>query len=141
MSFIAKDLEEKCRRIARKVTEHDFGATPVAFIGREMALVLDHIDTARKRYAKNRAELREKELELGSEILNTEERVDLFPNRIERIRLVQDLKRSLDHILMAAQRLAAETESAVQHQQLRLLKLWNMYDQLSIEHGDTQNTG
>jgi hypothetical protein len=140
MSIIAHDIESKCRRIARKVTKHASDSTPTTFIGREMALALDHIDAIRKRHASQRAQLLEKELEIGTQILIMEERIDLIPNRMERMRLVQELKQSLDRITMAAQRLAIETESASQQLQVRLLKLWNMYDQLSIEHGDTEST-
>jgi hypothetical protein len=140
MSFIADDIEDKCRRIARKVAKDASEATPNTFIGREMALLLDHMDTIRKRHKNQRAQLLEKELDIGTQILNTEERIDLIPNRMERMRLVRELKQMLDRITLASQHLATETESALQHLQERLLKLWNMHDQLSNDHGDTETT-
>ncbi len=139
MSIIADDLEDKCRRVVRKATKQGSEATPTAFIRREIALTLDHIDTIRKRHKDHRAQLLERELDIGTQILNAEERIDLIPSRMDRSRLVQELKQSLDGITMASQRLTIETESALQQLQIRLLKLWNMHDQLSIKHGDIEN--
>ena len=140
MSSFSEELESKCRRIVKKTMKQNLESTPLTYMVHEMALILDHLDSTRKQHTTHHKELREKELEIGSRILNIQERVDLIPNRMERIRLIDELKHRLEQIMTSAQRLNTESETALQQLQLRLLKLWNMYDQLSMEHGDTQDT-
>lgn len=140
MSIIVDDLEDKCRRIVRKQKQQPTEPTPVTFIGREMALTLDHMDTVRDRQKDLKKQLLEKELYCHSEIMNLEHRPSLRNNWLEQTRLKNEFNRMLDRAEWHAQRLAIENESALQHLQKRLLELWNMYDQLSLENGDTQNT-
>ena len=72
MNFIANDLEGKCRRIAQNIMKNDSEPTPTTFIGREISLILDHMKSIRNRHASHRAEFLKKELDTGSQILNTE---------------------------------------------------------------------
>ena len=140
MSIVADDLEGKCRRLVRNMKEHASEPTPATFVGREMALTLDHMDTVRKRQRVFDEWFVEKELYISTQIMNIEERVDLLPDWLERTRLKNEFNRMLDRIKWQAQRHAIEEESMLRQLQTRLLELWNMYDQLSFEHGDTENT-
>lgn len=140
MSFIADDLEDKCRRIVRKQKQQPTEPTPSTFVGREMALTLDHMNTVRERQRALGARFVDKELYIDTQIMNLESRPSLANNWLEQTRLKNEFNRMLDRAEWHAQRLAIENESALQHLRTRLLELWNMHDQLSLEHGDTKDT-
>ena len=140
MSIIADDLEDKCRRIIRNLKKHSPDPTPATFIGREMALTLDHIDKVRERQRALGARFVDKELYIDTQIMNLEQRLDLLPDWLERTRLKNEFNRILDRAEWHAQRLAIEGESALQQLQTRLLELWNMYDQISLEDENPKDT-
>jgi hypothetical protein len=135
MSIIADNLEERCRHIVRNIKRRASEPTPATFVGREMALNLDQMDVIRERQKELKAQLLKRELEIGTQILNTEERADLVPNKLARMQLVNELKQMLDQIKSQTQHLIIENESALYKLQTRLLQLWNIHDQLSFEHG------
>ena len=126
MSIIADNLEEKCRHIVRDIKKHASEPTPATFVGRDMALNLDHMDAIRERQKVLKAQLLERELDIGTQILNTEERTDIVPNKMERMQLVNELKQMLDQIKSHTQQLIIENESALHRLQTRLLHLWNV---------------
>ena len=130
MSNITDTLEEKCRAIVHNMEKQVSEPVPATFIRREMALHLDHMDTIRERQKVLKAELLERELEIDTQILNIEERIDLVPDRIERMQLINELKQVLEQTKLKTQRSLMETEFALQKLQTRLLQLWNMHDQL-----------
>ena len=140
MSLIADDLQDKCRRIVRNLKKNSSEPTPATFVGREIALTLDHMDKVRERQRVLGARFVEKELYIDTQIMNLESRPSLANNWLEQTRLRNEFNRMLDRAEWHAQRLAIESESTLQQLQSRLLELWNMYNQLSIEHGDTTST-
>lgn len=130
MSCITDSLDEKCRRIVRKMKKHPSEPTPVTFIEREMALTLDHMDTIRERQKALSAWSIEKELYIDTQILNLEQRADRLPDWLERTRFKNKLNQMLYKVEWDVRRLAIEEESALQQLRKRLLELWNMHDQL-----------
>jgi hypothetical protein len=135
MTSFSEDLEEKCGRIVHRMSKQESASTPATFVGREMALLLDQIDRLKKHQEKQRKQLMKRELEVGSQILNIGDRVDLIPNWQERTGAINEAKRTLDQLKAQTYRLAWESESALQRLQGRLLELWNMHDQVAEEHG------
>ena len=130
MSIIVDSLEENCRAIVRNLEKQPSEPGPMTFIGREMALHLDHMDAIRQRQKELKAELLKRELEIGTQILNAEERADLIPNMMERMQFVNELKQMRDQVQAQVQRLSVESELALQKLRTRLMQLWNMHDQL-----------
>jgi hypothetical protein len=137
MTIISADLEQKCRKIVHKMLKQESDSTPATFVGREMALLLDQMDSVRQSKEKQANQLKRRELELGTQILNFENRNDLISDWLERTRMITEVKRTLDQINAQTQRLMWESDSAVQRLQGRLLELWNMHDQLGEEYGNT----
>lgn len=135
MTSFGEDLEAKCGRIVYKMNEQESAPTPATFVGREMALLLDQIDRLKKHQEKQRKQFMKRELEVGSQILNLEDRIDLIPNWQERTGAINEAKRTLDQLKAQAYKSAWEGESALQRLQGRLLELWNMHDQVAEEHG------
>ncbi len=140
MSLIAADLEVTCRRIVRKMKIRSSEPIPTTFIAREMALILDCIDTVRERQRALGAGFVNKELYIDTQVMNLEEYTERIPSWLERTKIKNELNRMLERAEWHAQRLVIESESALQQLQKRLLELWNMHDQLSLEHGDRKDT-
>lgn len=136
MSFIVDDLEQQCRRIVRVLRNQSSEQTPATFIAREIALKLDHLEVVRKRQRDLGRRFVNKELYIDSQIANLRNRPSLTNDWLGYMRLRNEFDRILDRAEWHAQRFAVEIESRLQDLQQRLLELVNMYDQLSLEHGD-----
>ncbi|TWU21300.1 hypothetical protein [Bythopirellula polymerisocia] len=135
MNSFGEELEAKCGRIVERMNKQYSAPTPATFVGREIALVLDHIGQLKRHQEKQRKQLMRRELEVGSQILNIQDRVDLIPDWQERTRARDEAKRTLDQLMGQSYRLAWESQTALQRLQGRLLELWNMLDQLAEENG------
>ena len=139
MSFVANDLEDTCRRIALNLKGHSAEPIPATFIGREIALTLDHMHEVRVRLKGLQARLVERQLSINTEIMSLKSRPSLINNWLEQTRLKNAFGHMLERAEWHTQRLTAESESRLQQLRSRLLELWNLYDQLSLAHGNTQN--
>lgn len=140
MNNFIDDLEGKCQRIVHKLTKQSSEPRPVTFVGREMAVLIDQIGKVREQQKKLNAQLLEKELHLDTQILNLDSRPSLKNNWLEQTRLRDEYASRIDHAKWQHERLTMDNESTLRKLHMRLLELLNMYDQLSIQHGDTKNT-
>ncbi len=136
MSHIVDDLEDNCRRLVRKSKKQSPEQTPATFVVRKIALYLDQLDRLRNQQRDLGRRFVDKELYIDSQIMNLRNRPSLTNNWFEQTRLRNEYDRRLDQNEWQAQRMAMDYESQLQQLQLRLLELVNMYDQLSLEHGD-----
>ncbi len=140
MSMIADEIEDRCRRIGRKMKTHVEDPTPATFISREIALTLDHVDVLRTRQKDLEAWYMEKRLYIDTQILNLKTQPSLMNDWLGQTQLANEFIRMLDSAEGHTQRAATEISSLLQQQQKRLLELWNMHDQISTQYGDTKNT-
>lgn len=136
MTRFTEELEARCRRIVRQQNWELSHGAPTTSLRREMALLLSEMDSLRERHERQRKQLLRRELDLGTQILNLEDRIDLIPNWLERRRAVNEAKHTLDQLMFQRERVSWETESSLQRIRVRLLELWNLHDQLAEEHGD-----
>lgn len=139
MNIIADDLEDKCRQIARDVKKQPLRDAPAALVGREIALMLDHMAIVRGRQRALIRRLKARELYIDSQIMNIDNRIDLLPDWLERTRLKNEFAQMLDQIENHTQRALVEGDTALRQLQVRLMELANMHGQLSLEHGDTED--
>ena len=137
MTFVTDDLEDACRRIAKKARGRTSNASPESIVGRRIALTLDQIDAVRQRQRALGKRHVDKELYLDSEIMNLRSKPVLKNNWLEQTRLRNEYGRMLDSSERHAQRLAIENETALQHLHTRLMELWNIYCQLATDDGDS----
>lgn len=140
MSSFIHDLEDKCRQIVHKLTREPLDSSPVTFVGREMAVLLDQIDNVREQQKALKAQFLEKALQLGTQILNLDSRPSLKNNWLEQTRLRDEYTRRIDSAKWQHRRLAMDYESTLRQLHLRLLELLNMYDQLTPKDGNTKAT-
>lgn len=119
MTMIADDIEENCRRIARKVKVNRPDPSPATFIGREIALTLDHVDVIRERQRALEAWFMEKQLYIDTQILNLKTKPSLINNWLEQTRLTNEFVRMLDQIERHTHRTATEISSLLQQLQKR----------------------
>jgi hypothetical protein len=98
MSIIVDDLEDKCRQTTRDMKRGPLDLTPVTFVGREIALILDQIDKIRDREKALMRRLQARRLSIGTQIMNIDSRTDLVPNWLERTRLKNEFTQMLDKI-------------------------------------------
>ena len=138
MTLMTEELEHKCRQIAGSIKRRPPEATPEAFVMRELALLLDHVDTIRDRQKAMRRRLREKELFFDTQTMNIDKRIDLLPSWLERTKLKNEFARMFERVQTRIHRILIEDDAAILRLQVRLLELLNMYEQLSIEYGDPQ---
>lgn len=137
MTRFTTELEDRCRKLVRKRSRQEISGSPLAGVRREIALLLDHLDQARKRTTRQVAQWQRRQLEVGTHILNVQERVDLVPSWAERMRWVHESKRMLDQLQMETYRLEGEVNLAEQRLHGRLLELWNMHEQIAGEDGSS----
>jgi hypothetical protein len=140
MSVIVDGLEDKCRRIAHEMKELSSGAMPATFVGREIALALDHMDAIRGRQRALLERLHEREVHIDTQIMNIDDHIGLLPDWLERTRLENEFTQRLDQIENHTQRALTDSDSALRQLQVRLMELLNMHEQLSFEYGDTEDT-
>ena len=130
-------LEKQCRRIARQLKKEDSDVSPATSVRREVALLLSDIDGIRRRQEVQRKQLVRRELDLGSQILNLKDRIDLIPSWQERTRAINEAKHTLDQVRVQIHRLNWESEMSLQRIRTRLLELWNIHDQLVEDDGNS----
>ena len=140
MSSFTRDLEGRCRHIVQRLAEQSLDPSPIAIVGREMGVLLDQIDNVRKQQEALKAQLLDRELQLGTQILNLDSRPSLKNNWLEQTRLRDEYTRRIDSAKWQHQRLAMDYESTLRQLHLRLLELLNMYDQLTLANGYTKDT-
>lgn len=140
MNNFIDDLEDKCRSIVHKLAKQSAEPTPVTFVGREMAVLIDQVSKVRGQKKKLKAQLLDKELHLDTQILNLNSRPSLKNNWLEQTRFRDEYTSRIDNAKWQHERLAMDNESTLRKLHMRLLELLNMYDQLSDQHGDTKNT-
>jgi len=140
MNGFVEGLEDRCKHIVHNRKQTPSEPTPATFTVREMALLLDHIDTIRERIEDLKSQFLEKELSIDSEVLNLKSRPSLKNNWLEQTRLKNEFNQTLDTAERHMQQQVAENDRTLRQSHLRLLELLNMHDQLTFEHGDTKNT-
>lgn len=137
MSWGLGDIEDRCREVARQTRKQLDNPAPSHSIGREIALTLDHVDLLRERQRALERWLLDKQMFVDTQILKIRSRSTIINNWVVEKQLTNDFIRMLDSAEWRTQRTATEISSQLQQLQKRLLELWNMYCQLTTEHGDT----
>ena len=140
MNSFIEELEERCHRIVRNLKTKSSEPTPVTFIGREIAITLERIESIRKQQKELQEHFTKKELYCHSQIMNMEHRPSLKNNWQEQNRLTNEFNSILDQAGWQTRQLISEGETTLHQLRIRLLELLNMYDQLLPQDGTRKST-